>query len=102
MAVDITIAYNEDLNRAFEVLKQAGDRLAVEWTDLITEGPEVLGVVALDADEVVVRMSAWAMPLQHWKVERELRRRAKEALDAVGIKHPAMLQMEGDIPHGSL
>lgn len=91
-AVDISIAYEEDLNRAVQILEQAGNRLAREWADLITAGPEVLGVVALSPGEVTIRLSARARPLLHWKVERELRKRAKEALDEAGIKTPAAAQ----------
>jgi len=85
-AVDIGIAYDEDLNRAVEVLKKAGSRLAQEWADVITSGPDVLGIVALNPGAVTIRISVSARPLQHWKMERELRKRVKEALDEAGIK----------------
>lgn len=90
--VDIRIAYEEDLNRAVKVLEEAGRKLAREWADLIATGPEVLGLVALNPGELTIRMSARAKPLQHWKVERELRKRAKEALDEAGIRPPAAAQ----------
>lgn len=86
--VDIGIAYTEDLDRAMEVIKQAGAELARDWGALIATGPEVLGVVALKPGESTIRISAGVSPLQHWKVERELRKRVKEALDKAGVKPP--------------
>ncbi|HOV80137.1 MAG TPA: mechanosensitive ion channel family protein [Bacillota bacterium] len=87
--VDIGIAGGEDIDRAVDVLGQAGKSLAREWPDLIAAGPEVLGVVALSPSEITIRLSASVKPLHHWKVERELRKRAKEALDKAGIKLPS-------------
>lgn len=89
VAVDVGIAYDEDLPRAVEVLEQAVRELARDWAGLITAGPDVLGLVNLFPGGMTVRISASARPLQHWKVERELRRRAKEALDRAGIRPPA-------------
>lgn len=89
VVVDVSIAYEEDLNRVVEVLEQAGSRLAREWADVITAGPDVLGVVALNPGLQTIRISASARPLQHWKVERELRKRVKFALDEAGVRMPA-------------
>jgi small conductance mechanosensitive channel len=86
--VDIGISYTEDLDRAMEVMKQAGAELARDRASLITTVPEVLGVVALKPGEATVRISAGVRPLHHWKVERELRKRVKEALDKAGVKPP--------------
>lgn len=90
--VDINILYEEDLGRALEALEQAGRQVAGEFAEVITEGPEVLGLVALNPGRMTVRITAGVRPLNHWKVERELRKRAKESLDAAGIRPPQPVQ----------
>lgn len=86
--VDIPVLYEENLDKAFEVLRQANIKAAVELEDLIAEVPEVLGVTALNPGRATIRISARAKPMLHWKLERELRKRAKDALEAAGIKPP--------------
>ncbi|BAF61084.1 MAG: mechanosensitive ion channel family protein [Pelotomaculum sp.] len=90
--VDVIVAGDENLDRVIAVLEEAGAGLARDWPDIITAGPDVLGVVALGPGEVTIRLSASAKPLQHWKVERELRKRAKIALDAAGVRMPGAVQ----------
>lgn len=84
--VDVPIPFEEDLDRVLEVLQQAGRRVAGELAEVITEEPEVLGVTALNPGRLTVRITAGAKPLHHWKVERLLRKRAKEALEAAGLR----------------
>jgi len=84
--VDIGVAYEADHNHAISVLEKACMNLAQEHPDLIATGPEVLGIVALHPDHVLIRISAGAMPLQQRKVEREIMKRAKEAMESAGIK----------------
>ncbi len=86
--VEIGIAYEEDIDRALEVMKKAAADLAGELGDIIVEGPDVLGVVAFGPSEVVVRTVAQTKPMEQWRVERELRKRFKEAFDREGIEIP--------------
>lgn len=86
--VDIPVLYEENLDKAIEVLRQANVKAAAELEDLIAEAPEVLGVTALNPGRATIRISARAKPMLHWKLERELRKRAKDALEAAGIKPP--------------
>ena len=83
--VDITIALDEDARRAIEVLRVVCERMASEAT-AITDGPVVLGVSGVDSSGTTIRLWARTKPLEHFGVERELRLRAKEALDRAGIK----------------
>ncbi|MGI6707141.1 MAG: mechanosensitive ion channel family protein [Clostridia bacterium] len=85
--VDIGIAYKEDINKAIEVMERVGDRLRQEY-DQIVEPPVVLGVVGLEETKVTLRMIARTLPLQHWNVERQLRKRLKEAFDRENIEIP--------------
>lgn len=84
--VDVGIAYSEDHNRAMRVLERACQKLVQERADLMLKEPKVLGIVSLSASQVQIRISAGAVPLQKEKVERELRKRAKEAMESEGIQ----------------
>jgi len=86
--VEIGIAYEEDIDRALDVMQRTAAELAGEFGDIIAEGPEVLGVVAFGPSEVVIRTVAKTRPMEQWRVERELRKRFKEAFDREGIEIP--------------
>ena len=83
--VDITIALDEDARRAIEVLKALCQQMGSEVA-AITDGPVVLGVSGVDSSGITIRLWVRTKPLEHFGVERELRLRAKEALDKAGIK----------------
>jgi len=85
--VDIGVAYNTDVNKAMKVMEQVGEQLRQE-NDQMVEPPVVLGVVGLEETRVILRMVARTMPLQHWNVERELRKRLKEAFEQEHIEMP--------------
>jgi len=86
--VEVGIAYEEDIDRAMEVMRSVAAEVCRELSDVIVEGPEILGVVALGPSEVVIRAVAKTKPLEQWTVERVLRKRFKEAFDQNGIEIP--------------
>ena len=53
-----------------------------EWHGVILEEPQVWGVQAVSAGEVLIRLTARTVPLRQWEVARALRERLKIALDA--------------------
>ncbi|MGM7700982.1 mechanosensitive ion channel family protein [Pseudalkalibacillus sp. Hm43] len=85
--VDIGISYDDDIDKAIEVLQEACDRVA-ETNENIVDGPNVVGVQELGASDVVIRVIAQAKTNMQWAVERELRKAMKQALDANGIEIP--------------
>lgn len=85
--VDIGIAYEENIDQAVKVLQEACDRVKAH-NENIVEGPNVLGVQALGASDVVIRIISKTRNGEQWGVERELRQALKEALDANGIEIP--------------
>jgi moderate conductance mechanosensitive channel len=85
--VDIGISYDDDIDKAITVLQDACNKFAAEAQNVV-EGPNVLGVQALGASDVVIRILAKTENMQQWAVERELRKVMKEALDANGIEIP--------------
>ncbi|MGI9578075.1 MAG: mechanosensitive ion channel family protein [Microthrixaceae bacterium] len=88
--LDVGVAYGTDVDTASEVLLNAAHELAHDdqWADSFLDEPEVLGVEALDADAVTIRISVRTRPARQFDVQRELNRRFKRALDEAGIEIP--------------
>ncbi len=85
--VDIGIAYGENIEEAMKVLQQVCDEFA-QNDERFKDGPNVLGVQTLGSSDVVLRVLGHTENMQQWAVERDLRKRMKEALDAAGIEIP--------------
>ncbi|MDD3112816.1 MAG: mechanosensitive ion channel family protein [Candidatus Izemoplasmatales bacterium] len=85
--VDFSIAYDEDIEKTISLLKEELPKLRKEIEDLI-EDPQVVGVVSLGASSVDLRVIAKTMTEKHYGVERLMRQRVKEILDANGIEIP--------------
>ena len=88
--VDVGVAYDSDVARVKEVLAEVGHSM---WEDedfrgYLIEEPEVTGVESLSADSIDIRVMVKTVPLQNWKVARELRQRIKSRFDQEGIEIP--------------
>tara|TARA_B100000686_G_scaffold320378_1_gene371962 strand:- start:4334 stop:5365 length:1032 start_codon:yes stop_codon:yes gene_type:complete len=89
--LDIDVAYDTDLRKAQQILKDVAMDL---WEDEeftagdIIEEPSVLGVQNLGADGITLRLIAKTDAGEQWAVGRELRLRIKEAFDEAGIEMP--------------
>ncbi len=88
--LDIGVDYATDLRRAQEVILGVAEDVAADerFTGKIQDDPEVWGIENLAADSVVIRLVVQTEPSSQWEIERELRLRLKEALDAAGIEIP--------------
>lgn len=86
--VDIPLALDADVAQAVAVIQAAADKVASEMAAVIIDPPVVLGIQAITATEVLIRVVAYAKAMEQWSVERELRRQLKQALDDQGIKMP--------------
>lgn len=85
--VDISIAYDENIEEVIKILQQACDEFARE-EEVIKEGPNVLGVQNFGASDVIIRIIAKTDNMSQWEIERKLRHRLKETLDQHGIEIP--------------
>jgi len=85
--VTVGIAYEEDIDKAIEVMRKASEKAQQELESLV-EVPIVQGVVELADSAVVIRAIANTVPGEQWAMERELRKRYKQALDANDIEIP--------------
>lgn len=88
--LDVPVAYDTDLDRASAVIKATADAMAAdpEWTALILSDPEVWGLEQLGDSQMSIRLVVQTVPLEQWKVMRELRRRLKMSFDEAGIEIP--------------
>lgn len=88
--LDIEVDRDTDPSRAMAVIKQTADDTwrNEAWRDDMLAEPEVWGVEELGARSMKIRLVVQTLPLQQWRVARELRVRIKAALDAAGIETP--------------
>lgn len=84
---EVEIAYEEDTSRVIGIVQEVLDRFAAE-SEVVTEGPKVLGVSQLGQSGVSLMVWAKVKPMEQWAVGRELRLRIKEAFDRAGIEIP--------------
>lgn len=84
--VDIGIAYGENIDEAMAVLQKVCDEF--QQDERVTDGPNVLGVQSFGSSDIVLRVLGHTENMQQWAVERDLRKRIKEAFDDAGIEIP--------------
>lgn len=83
----IDIASDTDVERALGVLSDVAQQLYAdpEWYARIVEPPAVLGVDAIGAAGITLRLWVVTAPAQQYAVERELNRRVLLAFQAHGV-----------------
>jgi small-conductance mechanosensitive channel len=86
--LDIAVAYDTDLPRASELIKEVADAMwnDAEWSEVMLAEPEVWGVEAFVPEGPVIRTVAKTKPHEQWNVARELRARIKQTFDDSGIQ----------------
>lgn len=90
VVIDVGIAYKEAVDRALDVLGDELRALALdpEWSDMVLEEPQILGVNALGDSAVTLRAVLKVGADDRWLVKREALRRIKNRFDADGIEIP--------------
>ena len=100
--LDIDVDYDTDISKATSVIKQTADAMWHEdqWSEAILAEPEVWGIEALGATNVKIRLVVQTLPLEQWRVARELRARIKAAFAEAGIQVPreTITYRRGDPP----
>nr|WP_257907209.1 mechanosensitive ion channel family protein [Janibacter limosus] len=88
--VDLPFSYGEDVDRVIGIITDAVSRMKDDghWSEVLRETPSVLGVETITAGTVTVRVFATCTPNENWGIQREIRRRVKEAFDREGIAGP--------------
>lgn len=85
--VEVGVAYESDLNKVFEVLKTTGEELKAENNSVI-EATDIKGLNDFGESELTIRTVTRVKPGCHLQVERDLRKRIKEAFDKHDIEIP--------------
>lgn len=88
--VDIGVAYREDLDEVFAVMREVAAEMRVDpaFAARILGDLEMAGVERWDDSAVALRCRFKVQPLAQWEVRREYLRRLKKAFDARGIEIP--------------
>lgn len=82
--VTVDVPRAEDLAASISTISRVCAELSSDeaFATLLTEAPAVLGLEEITADYSRVRIAGRSLPVQQWKVERELRLRIALALQA--------------------
>jgi moderate conductance mechanosensitive channel len=99
--IDIGIAYEEDIERAERVIRELLETMPEKYEQMISV-PQLLGVQSFGPSEVVLRIVAETLPMQHFYVSRVIRKEVKHWLDLHGIEipypHMVMYSKSGNAP----
>jgi small-conductance mechanosensitive channel len=89
VVLDVGIGYGSNIDEAKDILHQVAREFADHPdTQDVLETPEVLGVQALGADSVQLRVMLTTKPGEQWAASRALQERIKKAFDEAGIEIP--------------
>jgi small-conductance mechanosensitive channel len=88
--IDVDVAYECDLATARRVIIDCTNDVCAsdEWADAVLDPPQLLGVEALGADGITIRVTVKTQPGTQWGLQRALREALKSALDGAGIDIP--------------
>jgi small-conductance mechanosensitive channel len=88
--LNISVAYNTDLDHAIDVINRVGQELAEDehWGKMIKTTPQVLRVNKLGDSGIELKVIGDVQPIKQWDIMGQLRLRIKKAFDAEGIEIP--------------
>ena len=88
--VQVGVAYEEDLERALNVLRASAEAFAQDpaWGTSLLEPPQVLGPMSLGDSTVAVRVEVKTEPGKQWEIGRELRRCILADCEREGVSLP--------------
>jgi small conductance mechanosensitive channel len=88
--IDVDVAYDSDLEQARTLLQQAADEVCEteHFQEQVLEPPQVLGVEALAADGISIRLTVKVTPGAQWELQRAIRQHVKDVFDRSGIEIP--------------
>ena len=82
--VQVTVAYDNDLDKVFEVLTGVSDRLVAEEPQVL-EPCEIRGLEEFSDWGMVIEIETKVKPGLHLDLARDIRRRIKTAFDEAGV-----------------
>lgn len=90
--VDISISYESDIEKAIAILTKMSADISKDMTGLVGD-LQVLGVQNLGESGIDIRIVGETKPLEHFGVEREVKKQAKLVLDKnkINIPYPQLV-----------
>jgi small-conductance mechanosensitive channel len=88
--IDIDVAYDADITAARDLIEATATAMCTtdEWSDVVLDLPDVLGIENLGANAITLRMTVTTSPGEQWRLQRALREALKSAFDDAGIEIP--------------
>ncbi|MFT6290039.1 MAG: small conductance mechanosensitive channel [Ilumatobacter sp.] len=88
--IDIDVAYDADITAARDLIEATATAMCTtdEWSDVVLDLPDVLGIESLGANAITLRMTVTTSPGEQWRLQRALREALKSAFDDAGIEIP--------------
>lgn len=86
--VDILVPYDENLDRAMQVMQSVCEMVSTEFGDKVIDPPAVQGIIQFGDRNAVLRVIGFTKPNEQWSLERELRRQIHSAFLKEGIRTP--------------
>jgi small conductance mechanosensitive channel len=86
--VDVPVAYEEDHDHVYKVLKEVADQYYDENKEICYEEPSVLGINSFDDSSIGYTVIMKAVKRNHFKIQRDLRVLIKKRFDEEGISIP--------------
>jgi small conductance mechanosensitive channel len=85
--VKVFIAYEEDIERVSKIFESLCEDIKSN-NDALLDGPSILGITDLGESNISITIVAKTKPMEQWSVEREIRKKVKEAFHKENIKTP--------------
>ncbi|MDD4965205.1 MAG: mechanosensitive ion channel family protein [Gallionella sp.] len=88
--IDISVAYHEDLDKVYDILKSVGDAMQsdTEIGDKMLAPIEIQGIQTLAESTVMIRCRFKTVALEQWSIRRKFLGRVKQAFDTNKIDIP--------------
>lgn len=83
--VDLTLPYDGDIERAERTISRMLELLPAKYEEIV-KTPQVLGIQSLNPSDVVLRITAETIPMQHYFIGRVLRKEIKNCIDENHLK----------------
>lgn len=88
--LSLPINYEANVDEMLQLVRKIGNDLRNDsnWSELILEDPDVLGVENFGDSAITLRVWIKTQPMKQWDVSREYRRRFKQAIENTDAKVP--------------
>jgi small conductance mechanosensitive channel len=88
--IDVDVAYDTDIATARRLIEETAREVCASeaFAAAVIEEPTVLGVEALGADGITIRLTVKVEPGTQWALQRSMREALKSTFDRAGVEIP--------------